>query len=146
MANKFKLQSVLNYRQTLADQAQQRLTSSLLRKSQLEAELVQLQEHFQQLDLQLQEKQQAGLSIAEIDLYEAQISHHRRQIQSLQQQMAPLDRQISAERQELMNAARDKQVMDKLKEQQEAEYLQELARKEREMLDEISLRNKRDIS
>ena len=146
MANKFKLQSVLNYRQTLADQAQQRLTSSLLRKSQLEAELVQLQEHFQQLDLQLQEKQQAGLSIAEIDLYEAQISHHRRQIQSLQQQMAPLDRQIFAERQELMNAARDKQVMDKLKEQQEAEYLQELARKEREMLDEISLRNKRDIS
>lgn len=146
MANKFKLQSVLNYRQTLSDQAQQRLTSSLLRKSQLEAELVQLQEHFQQLDLQLQEKQQAGLSIAEIDLYEAQISHHRRQIQSLQQQMAPLDRQIFAERQELMNAARDKQVMDKLKEQQEAEYLQELARKEREMLDEISLRNKRDIS
>ena len=146
MSHKFKLQSVLNYRQTLADQAQQRLTSSLLRKSQLEAELLQLQEHFQQLDLQLREKQQAGLSIAEIDLYEAQISHHRRQIKSLQQQLEPLDRQIFSERQELMNAARDKQVMDKLKEQQEAEHLQELARKEREMLDEISLRNKGDIS
>ena len=34
--------------------------------------------------------------------------------------------------------------MEKLKDKQEAEYMKELSRKEREMLDEISLRNKGD--
>ena len=146
MAKKFKLQSVLNYRQILTDQAQQQLTSSLQRKSQLEDELQQQQNCFQQLDQQLKVKQQEGLSVAEIDLFESQIFHRRRQILQLQQQLEPLERQILAERQELMNAARDKQVMEKLKDKQQAEYQQELSRQERTMLDEISLRNKGDIS
>ncbi len=146
MAKKFKLQSVLNYRQTLADQAQQQLSSSLQRKSQLEEQVQQQQNSFQQLDLQLKEKQQQGLSVAEIDLFESQILHRRRQIIQLQEQLAPLERQILAERQALMSAARDKQVMEKLKDKQQAEYQQELSRKEREMLDEISLRNKGNIS
>lgn len=146
MAKKFKLQSVLNYRQILTDQAQQQLTSSLQRKSQLEDELQQQQNCFQQLDQQLKVKQQEGLSVAEIDLFESQIFHRRRQILQLQQQLEPLERQILAERQELMNAARDKQVMEKLKDKQQAEYQQELSRQERAMLDEISLRNKGDVS
>jgi flagellar FliJ protein len=146
MAKKFKLQTVLNYRQTLTEQAQQQLSHSLQRKSQLEEELQQQQNQFQQLDQQLQEKQQQGLSIAEIDLFESQISHRRRLIVQLQKQLESLKRQILAERRLLLSAARDKQVMEKLKENQQAEYQQELSRKERGLLDEISLRNKGDIS
>jgi flagellar FliJ protein len=146
MSNKFKLQSVLNYRQTLADQAQQQLSNSLLQKTQLEAEMQQQQLNFQQLDLQLQQKQQEGLMIAELDLFEAQIKHRQQQLQQLQGQLQLLERQILAERQQLLSAARDKQVMEKLKEKQQAEYRQELARKERGLLDEISLRTKGDLS
>ena len=144
-AGKFKLQSVLNYRQTLADQAQQQLSNSLQRKSQLEEQLLQQQDGFQRLDRQLKEKQQEGLSVAEIHLFESQILHRRQQILRLQEQLAPLERQILTERQQLMSAARDKQVMEKLKDKQQAEYRQELSRKEREMLDEISLRNKGEL-
>ena len=120
------------------------LTASLQRKTELDAELQLQQAAFLQYDSELQRRQQAGLTIAEMDLFETQIQHCRRLMEQLQQQQARLDRQIVGERQELLLAARDKQVMEKLKDKQDAEYRQELSRKEREMLDEISLRSKGD--
>lgn len=141
MAKKFKLQTVLNYRQTLENQAQQQLAGSLQRQSLLQAELEQQRTAAQQLDAELKERQQQGLSIAEIDLFESQIQHHQRLISDLEESLVRLEKQILAERHELLGAARDKQVMEKLKEKQEAEYRRELQRKERELLDEVSLRN-----
>ena len=144
MSKKFKLQSVLNYRQSLEDQAQQQLAASLQRKGALEVELQRQHDALQQHDAELKERQQAGLTVAEIELFETQIQHCRRLIEHLQEQLQRLDRQIVGEREELLNAARDKQVMEKLKDKQEAEYRKELSRKERQILDEISLRNKGD--
>ncbi|MCK4502679.1 MAG: flagellar export protein FliJ [Desulfuromonadales bacterium] len=142
MAGKFKLQSVLNYRQSLEDQAQQVLTASLHRQQQLLEQRQQQQQKLQQSDSELKQRQQEGLTVAEIDLYEGQIYHCRRIIEQLQQQLEQLAPQIEAERKMLLHAARERQVMEKLKEKQDAEYRQELSRKERVMLDEISLRNK----
>ncbi len=142
MAGKFKLQSVLNYRQSLEDQAQQVLTASLQRQNELEASLQQQQHNLQQYDRELKQRQEQGLTVAEIDLYESQIQHCRRMIEDLQGRLLQLERRIAVERTELLHAARERQVMEKLKEKQEAAYQQELSRKERVMLDEISLRNK----
>lgn len=142
MTKKFKLESVLNYRQLLENQAQQLLADSFLRKTNLETELQQQQEQLLRHDSELKRLQQDGLTIAEIELYETQIYHCRRVTEKLQRELAQLDRQIVGEREELLAAARDRQVIEKLKEKQQAEYARELSRKEREMLDEISLRNK----
>ncbi|MCD6582640.1 MAG: flagellar export protein FliJ [Desulfuromusa sp.] len=142
MAGKFKLQSVLNYRQSLENQAQQVLAASLQRQNELETQLQQQQQNLQQHDGELKQRQQEGLTVAEIDLYESQIQHCRRLIKDMQGRLQQLDPQIVSERKELLHAARERQVMEKLKDKQEAEYRQELSRKERVMLDEISLRNK----
>ncbi len=144
MTKKFKLQSVLNYRQSLEGQAQQVLTTSLQHRSTLEEALEQQQNALQQHDAELKRRQQEGLTIAEIDLFESQIRHCRRMSADLQQQLQCLERQIVSEREELLSCARDRQVMEKLKEKQDAEYRRELNRQERSMLDEISLRNKGD--
>ncbi|MDX2493527.1 MAG: flagellar export protein FliJ [Desulfuromusa sp.] len=142
MTGKFKLQSVLNYRQSLEDQAQQVLTASLQKQNDLEAKLQQQRQNLQQHDSELKERQKEGLTVAEIDLYESQIQHCRRLIENLQGHLQQLEQQIISERKELLHAARERQVMEKLKDKQEMEYRQELSRKERVMLDEISLRNK----
>ena len=142
MAGKFKLQSVLNYRQSLEVQAQQVLTASLQQQNELETQLQQQRQNLQQHDSELKQRQQEGLTVAEIDLYESQIQHCRRLIEDFQSRLQQLERQIVSERKELLHAARERQVMEKLKDKQEAEYRQELSRKERVMLDEISLRNK----
>ncbi len=142
---KFKLQSVLNYRQSLEDQAQQVLAASLQRRSEFEAELQRQRQLLTEHDAELKERQQDGLTVAEIDLFENQIQHCRRLIEQFQQQLALLERQIVGEREELLSMARDRQVMGKLKDKQEAAFRKELSRKEREILDEISLRNKGDM-
>ena len=142
MAAKFKLQAVLNYRQSLEDQAQQLLAASLQKQSDLKAQLQEQKQKLQRHDRELKVRQVDGLTVAEIDLYESQIQHCRRLIEDILGQLQQLDQQIIFERKELLNVARERQVMEKLKDKQEAEYQQELSRKERAMLDEISLRNK----
>ena len=142
MAGKFKLQSVLNYRQSLENQAQQILAISLQAQSELEENLKHQQQNLQQHDGELKLRQKEGLTVAEIDLYESQIQHCRRLIEDFQERLQQLDQQIVLERQELLHAARERQVLEKLKDKQETEYRYELSRKERIMLDEISLRNK----
>ncbi|SDZ74177.1 flagellar FliJ protein [Desulfuromusa kysingii] len=142
MAAKFKLQVVLNYRQSLEDQAQQLLTTSLQKQAELKARLQEQQQQLQCYDRELKIRQVDGLAVAELILYESQIQHCRAQMETLLKQIQRLEEQILSERNELLNAARDRQVMEKLKDKQEAEYQQQLSRKERELLDEISLRNK----
>lgn len=143
MAGKFKLQSVLNYRQSLEDQAQQVLTASLQRQKELEDQLLCQQQVLYSADIELKQRQQEGMTVAEIDIYESQIHHCRRVIEDIQQRLHRLDLRIEEERKELLHAARERQVLEKLKDKQEAEYQQELSRQERVMLDEISLQNKR---
>lgn len=146
MAGKFKLQSVLNYRQSLEDQAQQVLTESLQAQKRLENKFQQQANSFNKYDHELKLRQQEGMTVAEMDLYESQIYHCRRMMVELQQQLEQLDRQISEERNALQQAARDRQIMGKLKDKQDEEYRQELSRQERVMLDEISLRKKGESS
>ncbi|WP_321367202.1 flagellar export protein FliJ [uncultured Desulfuromusa sp.] len=142
MAAKFKLQTVLNYRQSLEDQAQQLLAASLQRQTDLKAQLQKQKQQLQRHDRELKIRQVDGLTVAEMDLYESQIQHCRGVMEMILRQLKQLEEKILFERKELLNAARDRQVMEKLKDKQEAEYQQELSRKERAMLDEISLRNK----
>ena len=144
MSGKFKLQSVLNYRQSLEDQAQQALAASLQQRGELESRLERERVNLQRHDAELKRRQREGLMIAEIDLFEAQIQHCRKLMDELRGHLRHLEHKIAAQREELYEAARDRQIMEKLKDKQEAEYRRELDRRERVMLDEISLRIKGD--
>jgi len=142
MAGKFKLQSVLNYRTTLEEQAQQALALSQQQQQELIAAISAQQQELDDQDQALKQRQEEGLTIAEIEIYESRINHCRRQSVKLQEQLTRLEKKIIKQRAALLEAARDRQVMDKLKERQEAEFRREQERKERIQLDEISLRNK----
>ena len=146
MAGPFKLQSVLNYRQRLEDLAQQVLAQTLQRQGQLQEQLQQCQQQLDTCDGEVQQRQQQGMSIAELTMFEDRIGHLRQLMVSYRQQLLALQDQIDDEREALLKAARERQVMEKLKEKQDAEYRRELDRKEREMLDEISLRPKGESS
>ena len=144
MAEKFKLQTVLRFRKTLEEQAQQRVAELLSVESGLKARQGEVNSHLDKLSGQLLQKQQQGLSILEFRLYEDQLDHHRQQSEQLQKQLEEMALLLNESRQELLIAAREYKIIEKLKEKQLAEYLRELDRKERIMLDEISLRQKGD--
>jgi flagellar FliJ protein len=142
MAKKFKLQSVLNYRSILEEQAQQALALSQQQQQELIAALAAQQQELNDQDHELKKRQEQGLTIAEIDIYESRIKHCRQRSVQLQAQLAMHEKKIVKQREMLLSAARDRQVMDTLKERQETEFRREQERKERIQLDEISLRNK----
>ena len=144
MAERFKLQSVLNYRQSLEDQAQQQLVATQQQRRDTEARIQARQQAMQSYDQELRRRQQEGLTVAEMELFESRIQDSRRQIEDFREQLRLLDRRIAEQRRQLLAAARERQVLEKLKDKQNAEYQRELSRKERAMLDEISLRNQRD--
>lgn len=144
MAKQFKLQTVLNYRKILEDQAQQKLAETLQIQSDLHQ---QSQAAAQQLDrvvAQIEQKQGEGLSILELQLFEDEIFHQRKRQAQLAEELVQIDRMINECRLELTQAMRERKIIEKLKEKQLAEYLRKLEHKERGMLDEISLRRKGD--
>jgi flagellar FliJ protein len=140
MAEKFKLHAVLKYRKTLEEQAQQRLAELLSVEAGLKQKQEETRHCLEALSAQVLKKHQQGLSILELQLYEDQIEHHRQQQEILQRQLTELGVLVNERRQELLFAARERKIIEKLKEKQLAEYLRKLDRKERVMLDEISLR------
>jgi flagellar FliJ protein len=142
MAEKFKLQALLKYRKILEEQAQQRLAELMSVESGLKTKQVEASRHLAALSDQLGRKQQQGLTILELRLYEDQIDHHRQQTEHLRKQLEELKEQLDERRHELLVAARERKIIEKLKEKQLAEYLRKLDRKERIMLDEISLRQR----
>lgn len=142
MAEKFKLQAVLKYRKTLEEQAQQRLAEFLNAQNLLNQQQDEASSQLNELARQLGQKQRDGLTVLEMRLFEDQIYHHRQQCDKLQIQLVEVDTLINERRQELLVAARERKIIEKLKEKQLAEYLSKLERKERVMLDEISLRKK----
>ena len=144
MAERFKLQSVLNYRQSLEDQAQQQLAATQQQRLDTQERIQERQQAMQSYDRELRQRQQEGLTVAEMELFESRIQDSRRQIEAFRQQLQVLDRRITDQRKHLLETARQRQVMEKLREKQNAEYEREVSRKERAVLDEISLRNQRD--
>lgn len=144
MAERFKLHSVLNYRQSLEDQAQQQLAATQQQRRDTQERIQERQQAMQSYDRELRQRQQEGLTVAEMELFESRIQDSRRQIEAFRQQLHVLDRRIADQRKHLLDAARERQVMEKLRDKQNAEYEREVSRKERAVLDEISLRNQRD--
>lgn len=142
MAGGFKLQSVLDYRQLLENQAQQTLSGSLQQRAELLRHISRQQELLDHTDQDFCRRRQEGMRVADIELYEVRIHHCRKQLAELNRSLSQLDRRIAAERETLLHAAQKRQVMEKLKHRQEAEYKRELSRRERILLDEISLRRK----
>lgn len=145
MAKKFKLNSVLSYRTTLEEQAQHALAKSVQKQRDLVAAIDEQQKELQEQDRQLRLRQQDGLTIAEISLYEGRIHHCRRRCSELKTELEGVEQKILEQRDNLLRAARDRQILDKLKERQDAEFRHEQERKERVQLDEISLRNKGNV-
>ncbi|NCO52337.1 MAG: flagellar export protein FliJ [Deltaproteobacteria bacterium] len=144
MAQKFKLQTVLDYRKILEDQAQQKLAETLQAQTVLEQQNQAIEQQRVSVVAQIEQKQSEGLSVMELQLFEDEIFHLRQKQSRLKEQLEQMTLMLNQCRLELMHAMRERKVIEKLKDKQLAEYLRKLDQKERILLDEISLRRKGD--
>lgn len=140
MADKFKLQTVLNHRQRIEGLAQQRLADSLRREAALQQQVGARQAELHKLQQELTSRQQAGISVHNLQLFRLSINRQRKILQDLQEQAELLRREVASNRELLTEAAREKKLLENLKEKKEAEqrYLED--RRETAKLDDIALR------
>jgi flagellar FliJ protein len=136
---RFKLQSVLDYRQILENQAQQRLAESLDAEAALIVAIEAEEKELQNLYVDLAKRQQEGISLHDLTLYENRISHKIEQLALYADQLAELRQEIERRRHALKEACQEKKLMEKLKEKHEEAEMLQLRRQENALLDEVAV-------
>jgi flagellar export protein FliJ len=135
----FKLQSVLNYRQTLCNIAQQELCKSLEMETLLQANLQKVREELLTLYADLEKKQQDGITVDELMLYENRCSHTTEAVQNLEDELILVRQAIASKRQAVCETDRDKKLLKKLKEKHICSQNDIINKKEKSELDEIAI-------
>lgn len=139
MGDTFKLQSVLNHRGLLEDQARQRLAATLNDERALRERFVQEHEALAQLQTELRRKQMHGVSIQDLLLYEAHIEHRGRVLRYLTKECEDMEREVAACRLDLCKVSQDRQLLEQLKTKHEVAEHQMQMQRETRVLDEIAL-------
>jgi len=133
---KFALEKVLLYKEQLEKEAKSKLANLNAQKERLKERFASLKkdEFFQEQKLSQTPINEMG----ERWLIENYLKALRQDIQQTQKNMAMLDTQIEQARIELAQKAKDKKVMEKLKEKHLERYKKEEQLKEQRNLDEIA--------
>jgi flagellar FliJ protein len=133
---KFALEKVLQYKEQLEKEVKSKLANLNAQKERLQERHASLKK-----DELFQEQKLGQTPVTEMGerwLIDNYIKALRQDIQQTQKNIAMLDRQIEQTRLELAQKAKDKKVMEKLKEKHFERYKKEEQLKEQRNLDEIA--------
>ena len=139
--DKFKLNQVLNLRQEVEKVRQIEFIAARGELERAEEHLRREEQEAEKLAREIIEKQQDGILAVELQLY-ANFSHRKKNdIEQQRVKVDTLDRKVAEKRETLLTASKDKKVLESFKEKRVTAHKQELAGKEREFMDEISIQN-----
>ena len=135
----FSLHAVLKYRHQLEDQALQSLAQALEVETRLRQALHQVEEELAELYHDLQRDKEQGTTVDRLILFDQRIDLVKTQVAERKTAVEKQQIQVNKRRQQLLKASKDRKVIEKLKEQQNAAYKHHLDKLEAGMLDEIAV-------
>jgi len=135
----FALDTVLDYRQRLEDIAKNNLASARQAEAEASGRLAGEQQSYRVLEATIEQVQQEGVNILELIHHEEHLHYIKRNIEELEKELKKKREHVARTRKELLKRAKERQVMEKLKERQNADWKQYLSKKEAAMLDEIAV-------
>lgn len=135
----FTLHAVLKYRHQLEDQALQSLAQALEEETRLRQAFHQVEEELAELYHDLQRDKEQGTTVDRLILFDQRIDLVKTQVAERQTALEKQQLQVNKRRQQLLKASKDRKVIEKLKEQQNAAYKHHLDKLEAGMLDEIAV-------
>lgn len=138
----FKLQQVLNYRKEVEKAKTLELAAA---KQELESAAERLkreEEHAEQVASELARKQADGIDANELQLYANFFDRKHKQISFQREEVEQLDRKMAEKREILLDAAKDKKVLETFKDRKVAADRKDLSSQERNFLDEIAVQKK----
>jgi len=138
----FELHQVLNYRTDLERLRKQEFAAARQDLDQASDKLEQQRNEAADLARDFAERNGQLNSVVELQLYSDFFTRKREEIKQQQEQVTALDRILENRRDELVQATKDKKVLEALKEKKMQAFRQEMQRKERDFLDETAVQKK----
>lgn len=138
---KFKLDQVLNLRQEVEKVRQLEFMAARGELERAEEHLRHEEQQAEKLAQEIIAKQQDGVLAVELQLYAAFSHRKKNEIDKQREKVDTLDRRVAEKRETLLSASKEKKVLETFKEKRVSAHRQELAGKEREFMDEISIQN-----
>ncbi len=135
----FALDTVLSYRQRLEDIAKNNLAQARIVENETALKLAEEQESYLSLVKMIERVQQQGVSIIDLITHEEHLEFVKMRVVELEKELEQKKDHVARTRKELLKKARERQVLEKLKERQNADWKHYLNKKEAAMLDEIAI-------
>ena len=135
----FTMHAVLKYRQQLEDAAKQRLYQAMEVAARMQEALLQVKEELAELYKNLQMDKEQGTTVDRLILFDHRIEVVKELAVLRENELKKQQVQVAQKRQQLVKASKDRKIMEKLREQQNAAYAHYLEKKETIMLDEIAV-------
>lgn len=135
---KFKLQPVLRYRKRIEEKFQLELSKIKIRFGEEKKKLYLLIQNKDECEREICSKYRKGITPSAIILYFNFIDKIKMDIEKQKSILKDLEIKIEEKRKELLRALKERKIIEKLREKREREYLEDLNRRERIFLDEIS--------
>jgi len=135
----FSLHAVLKYRQQLEDMARQRLYQALEVEARLQEAQLKVDAELAELYRDLQQDQKQGTTVDRLILFDHRIELVKEEAVRRQTELDKQKIQVEKKRQQLIKTSKEKKIMEKIREQQNAAYAKYLEKKEAGMLDEIAV-------
>ena len=143
MAGKtFKLEQVLLYRREMEKLRKQEFATARHGVEQANQVLENKKEQVERLSQDFHRCQQDIECIDDIRMYSNFFAHKREEIKQQKEHIEHLDRIMNEKRSDLMEASKEKKVLESLREKKAEEFRKDMAAKERNFLDEITIQKK----
>lgn len=138
----FELHQVLSYRTDLERLRKQEFAAARQDLDQASDKLEQQRNEAATLARDFAERNGQLNSVVELQLYADFFARKREEIKQQQERVTALDRILEDRRDDLVQATKDKKVLEALKEKKMQAFRQEMQRKERDFLDETAVQKK----
>jgi len=135
----FGLQTVLDYRKRLEDSAQHKLIEAKTVYRKIEEKYILEQQRLTETLAERDRREQEGINIMELIRYEEHTERLTANIEAISKTLQEKALLVKQAQEHLLKRAREKQVLEKLKEKQNHDWRNYLDKKEALMLDEIAI-------
>jgi flagellar protein FliJ len=135
----FTMHAVLQYRRQLEKTAQQDMHQALAVEAQLQEAFFRAEEELAGLYDGLQQDKEQGTTVDRLLLFEHRIDVVKQQAEACRADLDKQQAQVARKRQQLVKASKDRKIMEKIQEQQNAAHARYVEKKELGLLDEIAV-------
>ena len=137
----FRLEKVLDFRHEMEKVCKSEFATARHEYDQAMEQLQHEEERIDRVGTEFMDRQLEGIRAVELQMYSDYFSKKESDIKAQRQLVTDLDQTLMEKREILIDASRDKKVLEELKKKKFKAFKQDMADKERAFLDELALRN-----